>query len=307
MTSVTQLGYLGLGVNDVDKWQQFGANILGLQANGGDADGTLFFKMDENHHRFAIHPGGNDDLAYAGWEVKDQQSLLEMADQLKGAGIQISVGTDADAKSRRVLGLIKFKDPNGIATEVYYGPLVEWENPFHSPRAISGFDTGNMGLGHIVVGVDNFDESVRFYRDVLGMRISDFIEFEPVPGMSINAAFFHCNPRHHSIAIAQMPGPKRLHHFMLQTRTIDDVGQTMYLCEDQGVGIASRLGRHSNDHMLSFYLVTPSGFQVEYGWGARVVDDAVWEVQQHRAASSWGHRPSEGQQQLQPVAAAATT
>jgi len=57
---------------------------------------------------------------------------------------------------------------------------------------------------------------------------------------------------------------------------------------------ASALGRHTNDHMLSFYMRTPSGFEVEYGWGARTVDDAAWHVQRHQAPSIWGHRRDNG-------------
>lgn len=290
MVSVTQLGYLGIGVSEPGKWEEFANHVLGLQSNGKDADGSLFLKMDENHHRFVLHPGGRDDLAYTGWQVKDEAALRELAQQLQNSGTPVTWGSDGEAQARRVIGLIKFKDPSGIPQEVYYGPLVEWEKPFHSPRAISGFETGNMGLGHIVVGVDDYEASVRFYRDSLGLRISDFIEFSVGPGMNVTAAFFHCNPRHHSIAIARMPGPRRLHHFMLQVRPIDDVGHTYYLCQDESVPIASSIGRHTNDHMISFYLVTPSGFQVEYGWGARTVDDSVWEVQLHRSTSSWGHR-----------------
>jgi hypothetical protein len=102
----------------------------------------------------------------------------------------------------------------------------------------------------------------------------------------------HCNPRHHSIAFGVIPAPRRLMHFMLQCRQVDDVGSTYYLCQDQGVEISGTLGRHTNDHMVSFYLRSPSGFEVEYGWGARIVDDATWQVQKHQAPSIWGHRGS---------------
>ncbi|MFD0567797.1 hypothetical protein ACFQ2M_41870 [Kitasatospora saccharophila] len=33
---------------------------------------------------------------------------------------------------------------------------------------------------------------------------------------------------------------------------------------------------HPNDHMFSFYVRTPSGFSVEYGWGGLLIDDATW-------------------------------
>jgi 2,3-dihydroxybiphenyl 1,2-dioxygenase len=305
MVHVTQLGYLGIGVSDVEAWEQFATHILGLQNNGCDADGALFLKMDEYHHRFALHPNGHDDVQYVGWEVADEHALQAMRAQLQAAGVHVTLGTSELATARRVVELITFNDPNGIATEVFYGPLVNFDAPFASPRAISGFETGTQGLGHIVLGVNDVDESLHFYRDVLGMRISDFIQLSGVAG-GRRMAFFHCNPRHHSLAFMAMPSTaKRLRHFMLQVKALDDVGVTHFLCQDQGVPIARGMGRHTNDHMVSFYMQSPSGFEVEYGWGARVVDDNTWQVQQHTRGSIWGHRPLTAQPAQQPVAARA--
>lgn len=66
MASVTQLGYLGLSVRDVNGWEKFASQVLGLQPNGRDPDGSSFLRMDEYHHRFIVHPSGKDDLAYIG-------------------------------------------------------------------------------------------------------------------------------------------------------------------------------------------------------------------------------------------------
>ena len=303
MISVTQLGYLGIGVSDVEAWERFATHILGLQSNGRDDDGVLFLKMDEYHHRFALHPNGNDDVQYVGWEVADEHALHAMSAQLQAAGVHVMPGSSELTTARRVVELITFNDPNGLATEVFYGPLVNFDAPFASPRAISGFETGTQGLGHIVLGVNDVDESLHFYRDVLGMRISDFIQLSGVAG-GRRMAFFHCNPRHHSLAFMAMPSTaKRLRHFMLQVKALDDVGVTHCLCQDQGVPIVRGMGRHTNDHMVSFYMQSPSGFEVEYGWGARVVDDHTWQVQQHTRGSIWGHRPLAAQPVQQPVAA----
>ena len=57
MASVTQLGYLGIGVSDLARWEHFAANVLGLEVNGADADGSTFLRMDEYHHRFILQPG----------------------------------------------------------------------------------------------------------------------------------------------------------------------------------------------------------------------------------------------------------
>lgn len=287
---VTQLGYVGIEVSDVQAWERFATDVLGLAPNGADEDGARFLRMDENHHRFALHRGGRDDLAYAGWEVQDEASLRAIAERLQAQGVGVAWGSAAETQTRRVMGLIKLRDPSGVATEVYYGPLVEAERPFRSPRAIGGFEAGTLGLGHIVLSVDDYAASLAFYRDGLGLTVSDFMDLDMGSAGSTRVAFMHCGPRHHSLAIAQFPAPKRLHHFMLQLQDMDDVGSTYYLCQDRRVPITSGLGRHTNDHMLSFYMQTPSGFQVEYGHGGRVIDDAVWEVQLHRAPSIWGHR-----------------
>ena len=90
---------------------------------------------------------------------------------------------------------------------------------------------------------------------------------------------------------------------MLQVKALDDVGMTCFLCQDQGVPVARGMGRHTNDHMVSFYMQSPSGFEVEYGWGARVVDDSTWQVQQHTRGSIWGHRPPAAQPASQPAVA----
>lgn len=292
MASVTQLGYLGLNVSNLAEWERYATEVLGLQVVDKAADGSFFMRMDENHHRFVVRHGDADDVAFIGWEVADQSALRELADQLKADGVAVAAGTAADAQARGVIELIKFNDPSGIASEAYFGPLMNYERPFQSPRAIAGFETGTMGLGHMVLRVDDSAKSLHFYRDVLGMRISDFVDLKMRRGQEtkLSLTFMHCNPRHHTLAFGELPMRKRLLHFMLQVKSMDDVGSTMYLVQDRGIPITTSLGRHTNDHMISFYMRTPSGFEVEYGFGARVVDDTTWKVQRHESGSMWGHR-----------------
>ncbi len=53
------------------------------------------------------------------------------------------------------------------------------------------------------------------------------------------------------------------------------------------------LGMHPNDHMFSFYVRTPSGFSVEYGWGGLLIDEDTWEATTLDRLHSWGHQPPE--------------
>ena len=282
MASVTQLGYVGISASDMDQWEKYATETLGLQLESKDEDGTLYLRMDEYQYRFAIHPTGKDDVDYVGWQASSEQQMHQIADQLKEGGVTVTLADREEAKARRVEGLIKFQDPDGLDVEVFWGPPISFDSPFNSTRPISGFVTGDLGLGHVVLYAKDLDTTVNFYRDLLGLRISDFIR---------NLAFFHCNPRHHSLALIEATAPKHLNHFMLQLGSLNDVGATYDMIQESDITITRGLGRHTNDHMTSFYMKTPSGFDVEWGWGAREVDDATWQVQRHEKGSIWGHRP----------------
>ncbi len=290
MAGVSQLGYLGIGASDAAAWERFATQILGLAVSERIADGTLKLRMDEYYYRFAIHPGGGDDLSYLGWEVPNRETLGAVADQVNAAGVEVTRASEAEARARNVVELVRFREPNGIASEIFYGPLLA-PKPFVSPRSISGFMTGTMGLGHCLVVVDDLDRSLDFYTRALGMRVSDFVAPEDGPFAGIKLGFLHCNPRHHTLAMLPLAGTRRrLNHIMIELRSVDDVGTTYELCQDNQVPIALTLGRHTNDRMLSFYMLTPSGFMIEYGWGGKRVDDATWQVQMHTSGSAWGHR-----------------
>ena len=77
---------------------------------------------------------------------------------------------------------------------------------------------------------------------------------------------------------------------MFEGNSLADVGTGRDLCLARGVPIAVDLGCHMNDRMVSFYMVSPSGFALEYGWGGRVIDDATWHVEHYSSVDSiWGH------------------
>ncbi len=290
-----QLGYLGLGVSDLAVWSDFAQRILGLELMPAEDSGDLMLRMDDHYYRFILSPDDRDDLILIGWEVADEMNLDALVARLAAARIKYREGDEETCKRRRVVRLIEFQDPNGIASEAYCGPSIDRAHPFHSPRPLSGFVAGTRGLGHITMTVDSLADNLHFYRDVLGFRMSDWIRPQPERGVDsgLNLAFLHCNPRHHSIAFWEGKMPKRLHHFMLQVNELDDVGTTYYLCQNNHVPIDLTLGRHTNDLMLSFYMKSPAGFDVEFGWGAVEIDDANWTVQLHTNGSSWGHLPSE--------------
>lgn len=279
---VTALGYLGLTAAEPEAWASFGPDVLGTPLGEPGSDGSVRLRLDERAYRLAIHPGATNGLAYVGWEVPSPAALDEAARELAAAGCAPQRGSTAECAARGVQGLVRCADPAGNALELFYGPE-RAAAPFAPTRPISGFVAGDLGLGHVVLGVADLDACRDFYTGVLGFRVSDVFDHP-----RLRMAFLRCNARHHSLAL----GTQRvgLHHLMLEVRDPDDVGVTYDLCQARGVPLAKTLGRHSNDLVFSFYLEGPSGIDVEYGAGSRLVDDATWTVARLDRASIWGHQ-----------------
>jgi len=280
---VRSLGYVGVESPEAKRWEEFGPDLLGMQSVDGDAPGAVYLRWDDRHHRLAVHPGERDRLRYLGWELCNDDDLADAVDEIRALGVEVQEGTDEECEERRVRRMVGFDDPAGIRHEIFYGQL-SLPGQFRPGRAISGFVTGEQGLGHAVLAVPDLAAAEKFYKGVLGFKKSDEIY------TFIDLSFFHCNPRHHTLAITEIPRVRGLHHIMVQVESLDDVGVAYDLCMANDVPMTMTLGRHPNDRMVSFYVRTPSGFEIEYGWGAIEVDDATWTVTQYDRPSIWGHK-----------------
>ncbi len=285
---VAGLSYLIVGATDLGRWRAFAGDVLGLQPVDHDGDG-LRFRTDGQAWRLAV-VDGDDDLTAVGWEAADDDALDRLRGRLVDAGVPVEVAPPALAEDRGVERLLTFTDPAGIPTELCVSPR-EAAAPFSSPLVDGGFLTGDLGMGHAVLAADDLRASTAFYRDVLGMGLSDVVHEVLSERFTLEVAFLHTNRRHHSVAFANARGPKRIHHFMLEMATIDDVGRAYDRCVDGDVPISLTLGRHVNDRAVSFYVRSPSGFDVEIGWDARVVDPHSHETGRFADRSAWGHRP----------------
>ena len=142
-----------------------------------------------------------------------------------------------------------------------------------------------MGFGHYVLLVPDLDEAMAFYRDVLGMKLTDYVIIGP--GMSVQ--FLRCTARHHSVALTAVGPISALHHVAFEVTDIDQVGYALERATRAGCPITATLGRHKNDRMLSFYMRSPAGFEIEIGCGGRLIDDSTWVVSHLAGGDEWGH------------------
>jgi 3,4-dihydroxy-9,10-secoandrosta-1,3,5(10)-triene-9,17-dione 4,5-dioxygenase len=288
---IRELGYLIVGTTDLSRWQDFGAQMLGAQVLPGPED-TLRLKIDERACRLIVRRGTQDALTSSGWMVEGREEFQAAVHDLEAARVTLRRGASIECAVRAVTEFVSFDDPSGQVHEIAWGPISDFV-PFGSPIGVSGFVTGALGMGHVVLtAVEQFDATVEFMTKVCGFNLADILHL-PLPGLPKPARvyFYHCNnARQHSYALAELPGPASCNHILLQVAAMDDVGRGYDRASYKGVPLVTTLGRHVNDEMFSFYMKSPGGFDVEYGYGGKTIED--WSknvVFETTRGSHWGH------------------
>jgi len=291
---IRSLGYLRIESADVAAWREFGVRILGMVEGRGPEEGALYLRMDDFPARLVIVPGARERLLASGWEVAGAGELAAVGHALADAGVAVKAATPEELAGRRVREMLRFDDPAGNAIEVFCGAALE-HRPAVSPYG-NQFVTGDMGLGHVVLPVAGAaDAALAFYTGVLGFRQRDSMR---MPAEFVGGApgdppawfrFLGCCPRHHSLALAPMPAEAGIVHLMIEVAALDDVGRALDRCARREAPLSASLGRHANDLMVSFYVRTPGGFDIEYGTDGLRVDDATWVSRESTAVSLWGH------------------
>ena len=287
---ISSLGYLRIESADPAAWREFGTKVLGLTEGRGPDPDAVYLRMDDFPARLIIVPGDAERLLATGWEVAGDQDLAEVERALAAAGAPVRTASEAELADRRVGRLLHAEDPSGNALEIFSGAALD---SLAVSQYGTAFVTGSQGLGHVVLPAVSDEETLAFYTGLLGFRLRDSMrlpgEFFGRPGTQVWMRFLGCCPRHHSLALAPMDPAAGIVHLMIEVATLDDVGRALDRCVRRKAPVSSTLGRHANDLMVSFYVQTPGGFDIEYGTAGRVVDDATWVSRESTAVSLWGH------------------
>lgn len=294
---IKSMGYVRVASTDLAQWQHFAGKVLGLAEGRGPTEGNLYYRIDEVSARLVVFPSDVDQLAATGWELADHEALQRAREHLQKAGVDFEEGTAEELAERRVQELVRFEDPWENVFELFHGITYE-SRPVVTPYAAS-FVTGDQGMGHIVVPVTDDVEALRFYTDVLGFRLRDSMSMPgefvgKEAGSKVWLRFLGVNPRHHSLAFLPMPNPAKCVHIMLEVEKLDDVGRALERVQKHKAPLSATLGRHMNDEMVSFYVRSPGGFDVEFGTEGLQVDDERWVARESTAVSYWGHDFSGG-------------
>ncbi|MGW4740265.1 VOC family protein [Nocardia xishanensis] len=290
MAVISSLGYVKVAVSDPHAWRTFAFDVMGFAEGSGPDPDAIYLRMDERGARLVLVPGDTDKVLAVGWEVRDHRALAAARDAVRAAGIEVATLSVEEADTRRVEEAIAFTDPAGTPVEVFHGPVLD-----HSPVVTqhgNRFVTEGLGLGHVVLPVPDLDVAFRFYTDVLGFLPRGAFRLPTPPEYGpMRVRFLGVNQRHHSLALIPSGGKEGsgLVHIMVEVDRLDDVGRALDRVGKAGYHLSSTLGRHTNDKMISFYVRTPGGWDLEYGTEGLLVDESTYTAEEITADSYWGH------------------
>lgn len=289
-----RMGYAVIESNKLKQWKIFLQQGLGLHFNADEKSiNEMSFRMDNHAKRLIVQKGDSEDFIALGWQVADQQTLDIILARLAEREIVVEKSSLAEAEQRGVKAFWRILGPKKQNIELFIQADLT-EQPLQ--MLSSGFITAQAGMGHVAITSRKPLKMQRFWQEIFSARVSDYVEQE-MSGVTLDVTFLRLNERHHSVAIATTreitldPIRTKVQHMNVQAASLDDLSQAFQRCKQLGYEMAHEIGQHPNDKELSFYVISPSGFEIEFGWAPLVVDERTWKPTKYFAISSWGHKP----------------
>jgi catechol 2,3-dioxygenase-like lactoylglutathione lyase family enzyme len=274
--SIKRLGHVGITVPDVEATVDFYERIMGMQVSQREAD-AVYLRCNEAHHCLSVFPGPAKQLHHLGLELSTTTSLEEAAAHLRKHGVEVFEPPDREPGHGQA---IRFHDADRNVLELYAGM-----NHVTAPLEPREIRVGKFG--HITYLVRNLAQSMRFYTDVLGFRLSDQMEDQ--------AAWVRCNQDHHGVAflVSDVTG---VHHYAYELSDWDALRRFCdNLWHNDGV-VSWGLGRHGPGHNLFCYIGDQAGNIVELFaeldqiWDEETYQPLQWK-NELRTLCVWGGVP----------------
>jgi len=276
MTRVTEIRFVGYGVTDLDAERRFYAEDWGLEEVSATGD-TVWFKAQgaDEHHVVRLHKSDANHVEVIALAADCRADVDALHDRVAGAGCRIiHEPREIDAPGGGYG--FRFFSPDGLPFEI------SSDVARGGKRDLERWDGIPVRISHIVLHSPDHQALVKFFTDVLGFRVSDWLgDF---------MCFLRCNSAHHRLAI--LPGPPCLNHVAYDMLGVDDVMRGASRLKKRGTDIRWGPGRHTAGNNVFSYFVTPSGFAVEYTCDLENVDFESHEARVHvpgpQIMDQWG-------------------
>ena len=276
MSRVTDIRYVGYGVENFDAERAFYADNWGLVEVAAE-DGLVWFKThgDDEHHVVRLHKSDAGHVEVIALAAGSRDDVDALHDKVAQSGCRI-VHTPRDLEAPGGGYGFRFFSPDGLPFEIS-ADVAKLDK-----REIERWEGIPIRISHIVLHSPDHQAAVRFFCDVLGFRVSDWL--------GNFMGFLRCNSAHHRLAI--LPGPPCLNHVAYDMVNADAMLRGVSHLKQQGIDIRWGPGRHTAGDNTFSYFVTPGGFAVEYTAELEEVDFESHEAKVHepgpRVMDQWG-------------------
>lgn len=263
MDLVDGLGYIALAVPDLEQSLNFYRKIVHLQVSDRSAD-TAFLTGGGSHHWLRLDTAGAPGLNRIGFKMVNRDALDQATIRLDEAQVPWEEVSQPEADG--ITDAIRFRGPDGVQTELFTDMV-------SLPVPVTPFLNMSRVL-HAVWAADLPERSAAFYIEVLGFKVSDWIERSMVFLRSANRY-------HHTIGISRASNGKagRLDHFSILVASLDDVMRARNIAARENIALRHDLIRHAASGSISTYFIDPvNGISVEFCVDHRQIDDGDYQA-----------------------------
>lgn len=248
MSRVTEVRYVGYGVENFDAEKVFYANHWGLELVGETEDRAWFKAQGhDERHVVALRKASDNRLDVIALAANSRADVDALCAKVSEAGGRIVHQPHELASPGGGYGF-RFFSPDGLQMEI------SCEIARGSARVVGPWEGVPVKISHIVLHSPDHKALANWFCDVLGFKVSDWLgDF---------MCFLRCNSAHHRFAI--LPGPPCLNHVAYDMTGVDGMMRGAHNLKVKGTDIAWGPGRHTAGNNTFAYFVTPGGFAVEY-------------------------------------------
>lgn len=274
--TIRKIGHVALRTPHLKESVAFYRDQVGLAVTEV-TDDEAYLRCDRPHHSIVLVQGNEVGVDHLALEVDTPEDVDNWARRLAAAG----VAAESRATNVGHGPSIRFRDPSGFPIEIYAGikllPATYWSRAVR-PRK----------LGHWTVLAAQFDPQVRFYTDVLGFRVSDWMQQEIV--------WLRCSADHHGVAFLKSPD-SALHHIAWELLDWSELRAAADHVAKAGIRLAYGPGRHGPGNNLFMYFRDADRHINEFYadmlqiWDDNTYEPLVWEPTDV-TLNQWGPGPS---------------
>jgi catechol 2,3-dioxygenase-like lactoylglutathione lyase family enzyme len=242
--NVRRLAHATLSTPDLDKQVEYWTGIIGLRAVARDAKRAVL-ATTLGQETLVLEQGDHADLTRIAFQVAPDSDFAAMGAALGEVGLSYEIRSDLTPGVKKAL---TFTDPKGTSVELFT------ECGFQPAAAANG-GVNPLKIGHVASRVHDVAKVAKFYEEVLGFRVSDWV--------GDHFVFMRCSVDHHTVNFVRYD-TQRLHHVAFEVKDWAEVQRSCEILARNKIQLVWGPLRHIVGHNIAAYHRNSDDLRVEF-------------------------------------------